>query len=91
MYRRWLPEYKFKVRRVKLADYGDCLKLEDGTFRIRISNALTEELEIETLIHEMAHVLAWDKPGDVHGAAWGQAYSKCYRIFLREMIDDQNS
>jgi hypothetical protein len=37
--------------------------------------------------------LAWDKPGNYsHGAAWGQAYSKCYRIFLKEWVyDTENS
>jgi hypothetical protein len=94
MYRRCLPEYTFSVRRVRVPQncHGDCLKLKDGTFRIRISKDLYEELALETLIHEMAHVLAWDKPGNyTHGAAWGQAYSKCYRIFLREMIYEPNN
>lgn len=94
MYRRHFPEYQFTARRVRVPQdcYGDCLKLEDGTFRIRISKDLTEAIAIETLIHEMAHILAWEKPGDPHGSAWGQAYSKCYRIYLKEIgYDPKNS
>jgi len=90
------PEYKVSVRRVKLPDTlcGDC-RLVNGKrkikeFHIRINNHLNEELAIDTLVHEWAHILAWDAPGDEHGAAWGRAYSRVYRIYLKEYVEAYN-
>lgn len=87
------PEYKVSVRRVKLSEklMGDCL-LTNGRkkvkeFLIRINNELDEELAIETLLHEYGHVLAWHAPGDDHGEAWGRAYSKVYRAYLKGYIE----
>ena len=90
------PEYKVSVRRLRLPDglCGDCAlingKRKRKEFRIRISNRMSEEMAIDTLVHEWAHILAWDAPGDEHGPAWGRAYSKVYRIYLTEYVDAYN-
>lgn len=88
IFKRKFPEYKVSVRRVPLSygTYGDCLCMGKH-FRIRIKNTLSEDMAIDTFVHEFAHVLAWEEPGDRHGAAWGKAYSRCYRIFLKEWIE----
>lgn len=82
------PQYRVCVRRLPISQklFGDCDKLSDGSFRIRISRELDEHLAIQTLIHEMAHILAWDKPGDDHGAAWGRAYSQVYRVYVKDFL-----
>jgi len=36
----------------------------------------------DTLMHEWAHVLTWDKDVDDHGPRWGKAYAKVYRTAL---------
>mgnify|MGYP001354812276 CR=1 FL=1 len=91
------PEYKVSVRRTKLPDTlcGDC-RLVNGKkkrkeFLIRINNRLSEDLAIETFVHEWAHVIAWHAPGDDHGCHWGRAYSKVYRIYLNEYVEVCNS
>lgn len=91
------PEYKVSVRRVKLPNtlYGDCSlinnKKKRREFFIRINNVLNEESAIDILVHEWAHILAWDAPGDDHGEAWGKAYSKVYRIYLKEYVEAYNN
>lgn len=85
------PEYNVCVRRLPMSqkDYGDCLKLDDGSFRIRINRTLSPELAFEIFIHEMAHVLCWDQPGSDHGPQWGKAYSRVYRAYLKEYSKSQ--
>lgn len=91
------PEYHVNVRRVKLPETlcGDCClingKKKRKEFLIRINNELSEELAIDTLVHEWAHILSWDAPGDEHGGAWGFAYSKVYRIYLKEYVEAYNN
>jgi hypothetical protein len=46
---------------------------------------------IDILVHEWAHILAWDAPGDEHGGAWGRAYSRVYRIYLKEYVEAYNN
>ena len=75
---------KVSVRRTKMPkDYdGDCI-LKDDIFYVRIDKNIPQWYAIDVLIHELAHVLAWGKDlTDVHGACWGKAYSKVYRLFL---------
>ncbi len=63
---------------------GDCtLNRKKGSFLVRIEKSLSETAAIETLLHEVAHCLAWDKDYDEdHGPSWGKAYSVVYRKFL---------
>jgi hypothetical protein len=83
------PDCKINVRRVKLPDHldGDC-GLKRDRFLVRINRTLPEHEAIETLIHEMAHVLSWDRcPLDEHCDEWGKSYSRLYRSFLKEFIE----
>lgn len=39
----------------------------------------------DTLAHEWAHLLDWDRPratGSVHGPRWGRLYARLYRTFV---------
>lgn len=76
--------YPIKIRRIKLSDEldGDCRFCEDGYFLIRINKKLSPKHSIDVAIHEVSHAMSWDKEKDIHGAAWGIAYSKLYRKFL---------
>lgn len=86
------PEFNVSIRRVKLPNtlYGDCSLIskskKNRKFLIRINNKLTEDVAISFLIHEFAHVLAWDHPGDWHGPYWGKCYSTIYRIYLTDYL-----
>ena len=86
------PCYQVKVerRKVKKIIYADCEKKSDGSFRIRICPTLNENHAIDIFIHEFAHVIAWDKPGDDHGYEWGKAYSKVYRVYVKKYVNIVN-
>ena len=75
------------VRRVKMCNDGDC-GYRNKKFYIRINNSLSETESIDALIHEVGHILAWHKEGDDHGLEWGKAYSRVYRIFLKNYFSD---
>ena len=49
---------------------------------IEIEESLTGQEAIDTLIHEYAHAVAWNRRGSDHGPAWGEAYSRCYRAVV---------
>jgi Zn-dependent peptidase ImmA (M78 family) len=81
-------KYPVSIQRVKLADscHGYC-QLKNKKFLIRINRDLDVATAIDTLIHELAHAIAWDAKGDIHGTEWGKAYSKVYRLYLKECIE----
>jgi hypothetical protein len=84
------PDRKVSVRRVNLPEDldGDC-GLKGDHFLVRINRNLPEHEAIETLIHEMAHVLSWHRCStDEHCDEWGKSYSRLYRMFLKEFIED---
>lgn len=88
--KKTFPAYlKVSVRRLALSEHldGDC-QLKTDKFQIRINRDLQEHEAIETLLHEWAHVIAWDRcPTDEHCDEWGKAYSRIYRAFLKEFLD----
>ncbi|MFY4731147.1 SprT-like domain-containing protein [Nitrospira sp. BLG_2] len=77
------------VRRVKLRQGldGQCEK-KHNRFIIKVNPKLSENYSIDVLIHEVAHAVAWDKDTDIHGPNWGRAYSKVYRLFLENFIEN---
>jgi len=77
------------IRRTNLKNGldGICEKVNDR-FIIKISKKLSENYSIDVLIHEFAHALAWEKDTDIHGPNWGKAYSKVYRKFLKNFVDE---
>ena len=82
-------DHPVSVRRVKMSKAydGDC-ELKKKYFLVRINNRLPEHVAIDTLLHEYAHCVAWNKcMVDHHCSEWGKAYSKIYRAFLKEFLD----
>lgn len=55
--------------------------LSKEKFKVRINRRLKENSAIDTLIHEIAHCIAWHETIG-HGVAWGKAYSKAYTMYL---------
>jgi len=84
-----LVEETLSIRRLKLRDSLDglCEKVDDK-FIIKVNANLPENYSIDVLIHEVAHALAWDKDTNLHGPQWGKAYSKAYRMFLEEFMNE---
>lgn len=79
--------HEVSIRRVKLPDWvsGECDK-KGKKFFVTINNKSPEAEQIQTLIHEVAHMIAWDDPDD-HGNKWGKAYSKVYKIYLDKFVN----
>lgn len=84
-----LVEKPLVIRRVKLKSSldGQC-ELKNDSFHIKINRILSENYSIDVMIHEVAHAVAWDKDNDIHGPNWGKAYSKVYRLFLENFIEN---
>lgn len=76
-------ETKIQVRRTNVPQdcFADCNK-KGGKFVIRINNTLHEDVAILFLVHELGHVLAWNKDGSDHGPNWGKCYAAIYRRYL---------
>jgi len=72
------------VRRQKLEhNSGYCTK-KDDKFIIKICNTLDENTQVLILVHEWAHILAWDADGGDHGPSWGKCYARCWRAFSED-------
>lgn len=85
-----LVDEPISVRRVKIREGLDGLcEKKNNRFTIKINPNLNENYSIDVLIHEVAHVVAWDKDSDIHGPNWGRAYSKVYRLFLERFVNDE--
>lgn len=88
-FRRYLCKeyigYKVSVQRknIRVGSNACCYILEDSTFLIEINNTLSEDMAIQMLIHEFAHVLTWNAPEKHHGPIWGVAYAEVYEVWLR--------
>jgi hypothetical protein len=78
------PTITVSVRRCRVPqkDCGDCLRM-NGYFRIRINPSYPLQVQLDTLVHEFAHAIAyleWENTED-HGPEFGVAYAACYRIY----------
>jgi Zn-dependent peptidase ImmA (M78 family) len=81
--KQFLPKAPVTVRRTKLASdtWGDC-SYDGTTFKIRLHSRASEHSAIFFLLHEYAHILAWDKQQKDHGTQWGIAMSRVYCAYL---------
>ncbi len=84
--RKCPAKFPVHVRRVTLKEDGECM-FKEGEFWIRINRELEAYMAIEVLLHEWAHALAWNEKKDAHHDGWGIAFSRVYRIFLKEFLD----
>jgi hypothetical protein len=75
-----LPHYRFRCHRVKLVrTHGTCRET-DKDFLIKINKDDPECTQIETLTHEVAHMLSWPKGND-HNKHWSAAYAESYKLY----------
>jgi hypothetical protein len=78
------PTIAVSVRRCKMPALllGDCSRKSDH-FLVRVSNDHPMQGQLDTLVHEFAHAIAfieWEETGQ-HGPQWAQAHLACYRIY----------
>lgn len=86
------PHLQISVRRQSLPEslHGDCdrnpnppLDRSQTAFVVRIRKQDNWKLQLESLIHEVAHAATyseWERLRD-HGPLWGQEYAQCYKIY----------
>ena len=80
--KKYLPaDRAVTVRRTRLPadEQGDCLQ-STGCYKIRVDRRLNEAHQIDVLLHEYGHTLAYEPE---HGVAWGKAYARVYRTYLQ--------
>ncbi len=76
-----------RVRYMSLRDDLDGICIQGKNyFTVKISNQLTVGHAIDVMIHEFAHVEAWNKEQDPHGIVWGKCYSRIYREYLNGFL-----
>lgn len=49
---------------------------------MRLSAGMDASIAPEVVAHEWAHAMSWRSSRIDHGAAWGVAYSRCYRVVV---------
>ena len=78
---RFPVKRKLVIRRVKLNDHGST-SINGAETCITISVNIADELhvQIETLAHEFAHALEYDKWGN-HTDRWGKLYADVYKAW----------
>jgi len=89
---RWVVEYDFKLkikreRNTKLGDYRAPQK--GGNHIITVNHNLNKYAFFITLVHEIAHLVTFDKHKDnvlPHGQEWKQEYKSLMRPFLSANI-----
>lgn len=82
-------DVQVRVRCMSLSDDldGVCIRRKDY-FLIKVSDKLTVGHAIDVMLHEFAHVEAWDRQHDPHGSVWGKCYSRLYREYLNGFLND---
>lgn len=78
--------HKFSVKRCKIDSKleGDCC-YKNKKYYIRVNNNLNDKESINCLLHELAHIdTMLEEEDDLHGEAFGLAYSKIYKLFEAE-------
>ena len=87
---------KVILRRIPLSDQGWCCPAEDedDPIEIIIDRRLSNEFQIEVLIHEYAHAVVMcrtKRVGDLHDSKWGIAYAEVYRCVLKYYIENRKN
>ena len=78
-----------KNRRTK---HGDFRRLKTGSYQITINNDLNPYRFLLTLIHEIAHLVTFEKYGRVqaHGLEWKHTFQRLMLPFVTPEIYDDN-
>jgi hypothetical protein len=78
------PTITVSVRRCKMPAglLGDCSRKPDR-FLVRVSNDQPMQGQLDILVHEFAHAIAWVEWENTatHGPIWASAYASCYRTY----------
>jgi SprT protein len=87
---QWIYQYNFKlkVKKSRASKIGDYMPPHSGkNHTITVNHDLNPYAFLVTLIHEVAHLVTWEKyKGRVspHGTEWKSEYSRLLNQFLQE-------
>ena len=78
------PTTPVSVRRCKVPKRlcGDCSR-KSNFFLVRVDKDHPLQVQLDTLVHEFAHAVAWIEWEDTanHGPIWATAYADCYQVY----------
>lgn len=85
----WFSDYAIhiKITKGRNSKLGDYRKMSDKSHQITINSTLQPQLFFFVLTHELAHLIAFEKYGNLispHGAEW----KNTFRIMLLESISN---
>lgn len=77
-----------RISRARVTKHGDFRRYADGSVRITINNDLNPYRFLITLIHELAHLVAYKEHGKVrpHGREWQRTFQRIMLPFLRPEV-----
>ncbi len=83
-------DFKLKIKRARSTKYGDYRPPVKGlNHQITINQDLNKYAFLNTLVHEIAHLSAWQKYGNniqSHGKEWKSEYRLLLQPFLHDKI-----
>ena len=84
-----LHQVHLKIVNTRVTRHGDYRRMPDGSHQITVNTSLNKYRFLITLIHEIAHLLAFEKFGRTikpHGKEWKQVFKHLMLPFLRPEI-----
>ncbi|MGB5981485.1 MAG: SprT-like domain-containing protein [Nonlabens sp.] len=78
-----------KIKQERKTRHGDYRKNADGSHQITINSNLNEYRFLITLVHEIAHLIAFEKYGRYikpHGEEWKYTFQKLMLPFIRPEV-----
>lgn len=78
-----------KIVNQRQTKHGDYRRMGNGTHTITINNSLNQYAFLITLIHEIAHLVAFEKYGRLikpHGAEWKYTFQSLMLPFIRPEV-----
>jgi len=79
--------FKLKIKKARSSKYGDYRPPQPGTnHQITINNDLNKYAFLITLVHEVAHLLTWERHRNrvkPHGEEWKESYKELMRPVMR--------
>lgn len=88
--KREYPDYKITVRRIPLAVFGRWRHIKGNHFGISIKRGATIDEQIDSLMHESAHVVNqyWPEQGkQQHTRSWGIEHAKIYALYEEHLTE----
>ncbi|MGB2127845.1 MAG: SprT-like domain-containing protein [Flavicella sp.] len=82
-------EFSIKISKKRLTKHGDFRRYPDGSSRISINENLNPQQFLLTLVHEIAHYVAYKKHGNrikPHGQEWKSIFRNLMLPFVHPTI-----